>query len=452
MKPVAHRGSLAAVVAAGAVLAAATPAAAHGVGGRSDLPVPVWLATYGAVGAMLASFAVLGAAWRTPRLATAAEAATSGRGRDGVPLLVVTRTIGMVFFLLTLSAAWFGSAESAETIAPLMIYVVVWVLVPILALVIGDVWRMLDPIDTLARIVERVRPASSEAGPGPTWTAPAMIGGFLWIELAYHDSASPRMLAATMTVYVLVALVGVARWGRGWLARGEGFAVLFGALGRIGPVALDERDRLHLTRPLSRLAATVPTATTLTLLVTLGGTAFDGLTRTTWWLDISGSRTGWDRTTVATIGLVGSIAVVMALYRAAAVGTARIGRRDVDEVARGFGPSLAPIALGYAIAHYASLLIFEGQELLARISDPLSRGWDVFGTATNSIDFTVVSTEVIAWIQVLAIVIGHVLGVLVAHDRSVEWWSGRRARDTQYPLMAVMVLFTMGGIGLLLGT
>ena len=58
----------------------------------------------------------------------------------------------------------------------------------------------------------------------------------------------------------------------------------------------------------------------------------------------------------------------------------------------------------------------------------------------------------IAWIQVLAIVIGHVLGVLVAHDRSVEWWSGRRARDTQYPLMAVMVLFTMGGIGLLLGT
>ncbi|MEO1060435.1 MAG: hypothetical protein AAFZ07_03375 [Actinomycetota bacterium] len=445
-----RRIAVAGVVAVGFVLAVAAPAGAHGVGGRSDLPVPVWLAIYGAVGAMLASFAVLGAAWRTPKLAAAA--APDDRGADGVPVLVVTRTLGMFFFLLTLGSAWFGSAESAETIAPLMIYVVVWVLVPILSLLVGDVWRLLDPIDTLARIVERVRPISDPASSGPTWTAPAMIAGFLWIELAYHDSASPRLLAATMTIYVLVALVGTARWGRSWLGRGEGFAVLFGAFGRIGVVELDDRDRLHVTRPLVRLAAPVVTATTATLLVTLGGTAFDGVTRTTWWLDLSGSRSGWDRTLVATLGLVGSIVVVIALYLAAAYGTARIGRRPVAEVARGFGPSLAPIALGYAIAHYASLLIFEGQELIARISDPLSRGWDVFGTATNSIDFTVVSTDVIAWIQVLAIVVGHVLGVIVAHDRSVEWWSGRRARDTQYPLMAVMVLFTMGGIGLLLGT
>ncbi len=446
-----RRSSLAAVVAAGFVLTAARPAAAHGVGGRSDLPVPVWLAVYGAVGAMLASFAVLGVAWRSPRLAAAAD--VGGRGADGVPVLIVTRTIGMAAFLFTLAAAWFGSAESGETIAPLMVYVVLWVVVPILSLLIGDVWRLLDPIDTLARIVERLGPSRDDgvrAGPG--WTAPAMIAGFLWIELAYHDSASPRLLAWTMTIYVLVAVAGSARWGRSWLARGEGFNVLFGAIGRIGPVALDDRDRLHLTRPLARLAAPAVAATTLTLLVTLGGTAFDGLTRTTWWLDLSGSRSGWDRTTVATLGLVGSILVVVALFAAACYGTARIGRREVADVARGFGPSLAPIALGYAIAHYVSLVIFEGQELVARISDPLTRGWDVFGTATNTIDFTVVSTDVIAWIQVAAIVIGHVLGVIVAHDRSVEWWSGRRARDTQYPLMAVMILFTMGGIGLLLGT
>jgi hypothetical protein len=33
---------------------------AHGLGGRSDLPVPLWLAQYGAAAALLVSFTVLG--------------------------------------------------------------------------------------------------------------------------------------------------------------------------------------------------------------------------------------------------------------------------------------------------------------------------------------------------------------------------------------------------------
>ncbi|MEM9036939.1 MAG: hypothetical protein AAGA99_20280 [Actinomycetota bacterium] len=449
MKP---RALLVAVlVGATLVVASAGPAAAHGVGGRSDLPVPVWLATYGAVAAMLASFAVLGVAWRSSRFEPDSDAGPGPRGRDAVPLLVGTRGVGLFVFVVALVSAWFGDAQSGATITPLTIYVVVWVMVPMLSLFVGDVWRMLDPIDTLARLGERVRPASADAGPGPTWTAPAMILGFLVLELAYHDSASPRVLAGTMTIYVLVALAGAARWGRGWLARGEGFAVLFGAIGRLGPIAIDERDRLHVGAPLRRLAHPIPAATTATLLVTLGGTGFDGLTRTTWWLDVLGSNTGWDRTFVAGAGLLGCVVVVFALYGAAVWGVSKIGRRPLREVALGFGPSLAPIVLGYAVAHYFSLVIFEAQELAARISDPLSQGWNLFGTATWRIDFTVVSTTTIAWVQVLAIVLGHILGVIVAHDRSVSWWSGRRARDTQYPLMAVMILFTMGGIGLLLG-
>lgn len=447
------RRPLVAIVAGAAlVVASAGPAAAHGVGGRSDLPVPLWLATYGAVAALLASFAVLGVAWRSPRFEPGSTPDPERRGRDGLPLLVATRAVGLFGFAVALTAAWFGNPESGATITPLTIYVVMWVVVPLLSLLVGDLWRLLDPIDTLARLGERVRPAPTDAGPGPVWTAPAMILGFLVLELAYHDSASPRVLALTMTVYVAVALAGAARWGRGWLARGEGFAVLFGAIGRLGPVALDDHDRLHVGAPVRRLAEPIPLATTATLLVTLGGTGFDGLTRTTWWLDAIGSNTGWQRTIVSAAGVFGSVAVVVVLYAAASWGVARLGRRPVREVALGFGPSLAPIVVGYAVAHYVSLVIFEAQELAARVSDPLSRGWNLFGTATRSIDFTVVSTTTIAWIQVVAIVAGHVVGVIVAHDRSISWWSGRRARDAQLPLMAVMVLFTMGGIGLLLGT
>ena len=52
--------------------------------------------------------------------------------------------------------------------------------------------------------------------------------------------------------------------------------------------------------------------------------------------------------------------------------------------------------------------------------------------------------------QVVAVVRGHVLGVVLAHERSLR--SARRARASdQLPLVAVMVAFTVGGLGLLFG-
>jgi hypothetical protein len=41
---------------------------AHGVGSRTDLPIPLGLALYGAGAAILLSFAVLLLFWRTPKL------------------------------------------------------------------------------------------------------------------------------------------------------------------------------------------------------------------------------------------------------------------------------------------------------------------------------------------------------------------------------------------------
>jgi hypothetical protein len=45
---------------------------AHGLGSRSDLPVPLWMAQYGAATALVVSFTALGTFWPTPRLEGAA--------------------------------------------------------------------------------------------------------------------------------------------------------------------------------------------------------------------------------------------------------------------------------------------------------------------------------------------------------------------------------------------
>lgn len=116
-----------------------------------------------------------------------------------------------------------------------------------------------------------------------------------------------------------------------------------------------------------------------------------------------------------------------------------------------YAHSLVPIAAGYAIAHYFSLLLLDGQATWILASNPFGRdGVDLFGTYGNAIDYTAVSPRTIANVQIGAIVLGHVLGVLLAHDRAVR--TPHRATTGQLPLVAVMIAFTVGGLSLLLSS
>ena len=157
------------------------------------------------------------------------------------------------------------------------------------------------------------------------------------------------------------------------------------------------------------------------------------------------------RTFASTIGLLVVIGLVAMAYSIAVSAMASITEEEPAVLSRRFGPTLVPIAAAYAVAHYFSLLVLDGQRMFIRISDPAGRGWDLFGTVEYSIDWTFVSPDVIAWVQTLAIAIGHVLAVALAHDVAIERWPHRLAVRSQYPMLAVMVLYTVLGLFLLLG-
>lgn len=188
------------------------------------------------------------------------------------------------------------------------------------------------------------------------------------------------------------------------------------------------------------------------ILVVLGGTTFDGVTRTQWWGDVASGRRGWALTATNTVGLLLTIATVAVAYLVAVRAVGLLAHDDTELVAqaRRWGPSLIPIVLGYSIAHYFSLLVFEGQSLVALLSDPLGSGRDLFGTAGSTIDFTVVTPDQIAYVQVASIAIGHVAGVVAAHDEAVGRYPHRVAVRSQHPLLAVMVGYTVAGLLLLL--
>lgn len=444
---------------------------AHGIGARGDLPLPLWLFAYGAGFAVLISFATLRLLWTTPRLdgAAAGRPAPAWTGPALGVLAVIGRMAGLVLFLLVLAAAALGSGDTQENLAPVAIYVLFWVGLQILAPLLGDLWRVLSPWDTLALVARRLRGRTGEAPATPhgtsCWPAVAALAGFTWLELCYHDPAAPRTLAVALGTYALVMLACAARWGRAWLRTGDGFAVWFGLLAALSPLHVDggriEADSGRADRTARRLRLRWP-GTGLTdlvrrpgtagvVLVVLGATTFDGVTRTTFWDGVAGSRTGWGLTAASTIGLLWVIGVVAIAYVGATRAGAALAGRPAASLVDPFLHTLVPIALAYTVAHYFSLAVFEGQGALALLSDPLGRGWDLFGTAERAIDYRAVSPAAIAWVQATAIVAGHVTGVVLAHDRAIAMFDRRQADRSQRPLVGVMVAYTVGGLALLLG-
>jgi hypothetical protein len=409
---------------------------------------------YGAAAALLISFAGLAVFWRTTRL----EGGVAGRVVGGPSPLTralgdVGRVVGMGLYVLLVVAAAFGDADTVENIAPVFVYVVFWVGMTLVCALVGNLWQVVNPFDTLARLVERLR---GTRAPAPyrwgRWPAVAALAGFVWLELVYPDRARPRTLAIAVVVYTALVLAAVWRWGRDWLRQGEGFTVYFGVLAHMAPLYADDEGRIRLRPPLSGLVGLRPDAATQALvIVALGSTSFDGLSRTRFWIDLTRNMSELQATLLATLGLVWAVSLVTLAFVGAMRITGRLHRRRFPELTSSFVHSLVPIAFAYALAHYFSLLIFEGQSALALASDPLGRGWDLFGTAGNVVDFTAVSATTIAYVQASGIVAGHVAGVVVAHDRALAVFPHREATRSQYPLLAAMVLFTVGGLALLLG-
>jgi hypothetical protein len=442
---------------------------AHGLGGRGDLPVPLWLAQYAAVAALVVSFAMLVAYWREPRLEGAAADARPlpdalQRFADAPTTRAALRAFGLLLALVTVVVAAFGPNNSAANPAPTWVYVWFWVGLVFASLLLGPVWRLLNPLRTisagLARLAgdpdqERTRPLPPWVG---YWPAAAGLAVFAWLELVYPYRDQPYALLAFFLLYAWAQVVAAFRYGERWYTRGDGFEVYSTLVGHLAPIGRRADGRLGLRNPLAGLAALRPEAGLVAVVcVLLGSTAFDGLSRTRWWNDLLLNADVTASTLLGTAGLLGCIGVVAATYTAAtrAGEEYRRGGRPAnpnDRLVRQFVHSLVPILVGYTVTHYFSLLIFQGQMGYILASDPFGQGWNLFGTADWKMNLLVVSTSAIALVQVGSIVTGHVLGVICAHDRAVALFKGRDRARGQVPLLVTMVFYTLSGIALLVGT
>jgi hypothetical protein len=254
-------------------------------------------------------------------------------------------------------------------------------------------------------------------------------------------------------VYTLIQIAGMHRYGRRtWLENGEAFGVYLGLIAAMAPLTTDANGRVVLRPFLAGLAKVPPRPGLLAvIMVALGSTTFDGLSRSTFWTNATVELAGLVRLAAFTAGLLAVIGFVTLAFSLAMRAAARVVDGDWRALAVRFAPSLVPIVLAYVIAHYFSFLVLEGQLGLVRLSDPFGLRWNLFGTDDWVINLALLSPTTIWYVQVAAIVIGHVGAVVLAHDRAIAMFDREDALRTQYALLAVMVLFTASGLLILSG-
>ncbi len=329
----ARRLRWAAACAACGLLATPEAAQAHGIVGKADLPIPVWLFSWAAAVVLVVSFVALSTLWTTPQLQVQRL-----RRAFSVPavLPLLLNVIGIGFFALVVYSGFAGAQVANANFSVTFIYVAFWVGVPLASVLAGDIFRALSPWRSAARLLwwlfgrgRRARLSYPQAA--GVWPAIAGLVGFAWLELIYAHRDVPSTLAALSAGYFAVMMLGAALFGvEEFLSKADGFGVYFNLLARLS--AIDYRSgAAYLRRPLSGITDLPIVAGTVTLICTIiGTTTFDGVSNGGYWRELSPevssvfTAAGFHQTPSVefayTLGLLACIALVAGIYRLGVLG------------------------------------------------------------------------------------------------------------------------------------
>jgi hypothetical protein len=341
----------------------------------------------------------------------------------------------------------------------------------ILSGLVGNLWYLVNPWSAIYDVVDRVvrlRPVWTLPKSLGVWPATAVYFAFACLELTSGMANRPWLVALVVVTYSLVTLAGMFLFGRDeWLEHCEGFTVLFGIVGRFGPVEAerDEAGRISMVflRPWG-VGLLKPSATgwdrVIFVILMLSTLAFDGVLATPAWQSFTVDLEpvwlpmgAYGFFFVRTLGLILLSIAFLLVFITFMELVIYLGKRNVDLKATisAFALTLVPIALVYNAAHNYSYVVVQSQGLIPLLNDPLARGWHLWpAVAGLKPSFALAQASTVWYAQVVLIVIGHVIAVYLAHMRAGERFrTAQRALLSQYPMLLLMVMYTMTSLWIL---
>jgi len=294
-----------------------------------------------------------------------------------------TRSLTVLLLALVIAAGRLGADNQLENLAPALVLGIGWPLLVLASLLVGPVWRWLDPWDTIARAFGD----DTADDRSHVWPAAVLAVPLVWYLSAYADALDPRSVGTALAVYTVVTVSGCVALSRTrWLASFEPIGITLSWL------ALAARGRLRGWEP--------PRGAEALLGLMIGGLLFGAVRRSTAW---SGAALSPHSGVYAALGL----AVCGALVAGFLLALARVADRSggAGSVARAAVPALAGIAIALALAR--NRFFVSVQLLPGLVGDPFGTGWDLLGPAVEGLDPAPLGTTGLLIAQLAVLLLAH---------------------------------------------
>lgn len=379
--------------------------------------------------------------------------------------------IGVLSLAIVIVTGFFGSQKHPElNPAEYFVWIYFWAATVILSGVVGNLWYLLNPWSAIYDAVNRFakfRQVFKLPNVG-VWPAVFLYLAFACLELTSGMSNRPWFVAVAASAYTSLTLAGMLFFGRDeWLEHCEAFTVLFGIVGRFGPVEAERDETGAITTVYLRpwgvgLLQTVDAGwdRVVFVILMLSTLAFDGILATPAWQDFDITLEAvWlplgplGFFFVRTVGLLLLTITFLLVFIAFMQLVIYFGARKVDlkTTLTTFALTLVPIALVYNFAHNYSYVMVQSQGVIPLLNDPLARGWHLLpAVAGYTPSFALAQAATVWYAQIVLIVLGHVIAVYLSHLRAGERFrTAQRALLSQYPMLVLMVTYTMVSLSIL---
>jgi hypothetical protein len=447
---------------------------AHAFGTLYNLPVPFWLYMYGGAATIVVSFLIIAYFFkRTNQTFSYPSKDLSGvafinflTGRLFLKILKVT---GLLLFFLAVISGFVGVDNPRLNVNMTLFWVIFVLGFTYSVAILGNVWTIVNPWKTIVEGIEALVGKKMEGFlvyPKALSFYPALVFYFLFIWIELFGQTTPRSLSLVLAIYSVTTLFGIVVFGKSaWLKHAEFFSVFFGLIAKISPFEYRGK-KVYLRPPFVGLLIGKAEHFSLLLFILfmLSSTAFDGFRSTIQWIIllrgllvppadfVFGNNTFLPSQIAGVVGLPLTLFIFLYVYLlllalAKAIAKSKL---SLGELALRFAYSLVPIAFVYNVAHYYTLMLTEGQNMIRLTSDPFGYGWNLFSTAAYKTNYSVFDANFVWHFQVAVILIGHIAGVYLAHVIALGVFPSRkRAFVSQLPLLVLMIVYTMAGFWIL---
>ena len=394
----------------------------HGIINVGDLPIPFDLVLNAAVLVVVLTFVFLKVSWKESILTSKETLFSTKQSTSG-------KLFGFLILALLTVPGLINNEAATVSITPLILWVFLWIGVPVLGLLFGDLYAKFNPLSILV---------NREGEPNNVYPAAFLFICLTWFELVWSKPGNPRHIGIVFLVLLVVVSV-VQRFYNKTLIEVDPLLLLH---------HLYSKMRITNSKPVFRtLLNNISNLAQLKgmeyfILLMIGTVTYDGLRETTFWFELFGSQTY--ETSFSTVAFLLMNLLIIVFYRFACYFAIRVSGEDLNlnEISLKFGHTMLPIAFAYHVTHYLSLLLFEFQTVVYRLNDPFGFGWNLFNVQEPEVNYFL--EPIALWtIMVIVTLAGHMLSVVLAHDLSVKLFGHQKSDKTQYVFLFITVALTL---------